>query len=251
MAAGLGFKDFTTGEVLTAADVDGYLMQGIWVFASATARDAAVTSPQEGNFAYLKDTNVTTYYTGSAWANVDTTGMTNPMTTTGDTIYSSSGSTPARLGIGTTGQVLTVSGGLPSWQTPTGGGTVVKVQFASATAEVTSSSATYIDTGLTVSITPTSASSKVLILGMIYFGHNTDTDVGLRLLRGATDLNSKKIAGNASASGAFSYVYLDSPATTSALTYKFQFNRLAGAGTAYFNLNGDAYSSILAMEIGA
>lgn len=122
MAAGLGFKDFTTGEVLTAADVDGYLMQGVWVFASATARDAAVTSPQEGNFAYLKDTNVTTYYTGSAWANLDTTGMTNPMTTTGDIIYSSSGSTPARLGIGSTGNVLTVAGGVPSWAAPAAGG---------------------------------------------------------------------------------------------------------------------------------
>lgn len=48
-------------------------------------------------------------------------GMTNPMTTTGDTIYSSSGSTPARLGIGTTGQVLTVSGGVPTWATAGGG----------------------------------------------------------------------------------------------------------------------------------
>jgi hypothetical protein len=122
MAAGLGFKDFVTGEVLTSADVDGYLMQGVWVFASAAARDAAVTSPQEGNFAYLKDTNVTTYYTGSAWANLDTTGMTNPMTTTGDTIYSSSGSTPARLGIGSTGNVLTVAGGVPTWAAPAGGG---------------------------------------------------------------------------------------------------------------------------------
>jgi len=120
MAAGLGFKDFVTGEVLTAADVDGYLMQGVWVFASAAARDAAVTSPQEGNFAYLKDTNVTTYYTGSAWANLDTTGMTNPMTTTGDTIYSSSGSTPARLGIGTANQQLRVNSGAtaPEWFTP-------------------------------------------------------------------------------------------------------------------------------------
>jgi hypothetical protein len=45
----------------------------------------------------------------------DSAGMTNPMTTTGDTIYSSSGSTPARLGIGSTGQVLTVSGGVPTW----------------------------------------------------------------------------------------------------------------------------------------
>lgn len=122
MAAGLGFKTFAVGEVLTAADTNGYLMQGVLVFASAAARDAAITSPQEGQFAYLKDTNVTTYYTGSAWANLDTTGMVNPMTTTGDTIYSSSGSTPARLGIGSTGQVLTVSGGVPSWATPSGGG---------------------------------------------------------------------------------------------------------------------------------
>jgi hypothetical protein len=138
MAAGLGFKDFTTGEVLTAADVDGYLMQGVWVFASAAARDAAVTSPQEGNFAYLKDTNVTTYYTGSAWANLDTTGMTNPMTTTGDTIYSSSGSTPARLGIGSAGQVLTVASGVPSWATPSGGGSgltlIDEVSFTSSNA---------------------------------------------------------------------------------------------------------------------
>ena len=42
------------------------------------------------------------------------------LTTTGDTIYASATSTPARLGIGTSGQVLTVSGGVPSWATPTG-----------------------------------------------------------------------------------------------------------------------------------
>jgi len=52
----------------------------------------------------------------------DAAGMTNPMTTTGDSIYSSSGSTPARLGIGSAGQVLTVASGLPSWATPTSGG---------------------------------------------------------------------------------------------------------------------------------
>lgn len=135
MAAGLGFKDFVTGEVLTASDVDGYLMQGVWVFASAAARDSAVTSPQEGNFAYLKDTNVTTYYTGSAWANLDTTGMTNPMTTTGDTIYSSSGSTPARLGIGTAGQVLQVNSGAtaPEWATPAGGGGMTLINSGGTT----------------------------------------------------------------------------------------------------------------------
>jgi hypothetical protein len=70
MAAGLGFKDFVTGEVLTAADVDGYLMQGVWVFADAAARTAAVTSPQEGNMSFLKDTNSTEYYSGSSWVAV-------------------------------------------------------------------------------------------------------------------------------------------------------------------------------------
>jgi len=67
MAAGLGFKTFTSGEVLTAADTNGYLMQGILVFASASARNAAITSPQEGQYCYLKDTNSTEYYDGAAW----------------------------------------------------------------------------------------------------------------------------------------------------------------------------------------
>jgi hypothetical protein len=67
MAAGLGFKTFNTGDVLSSGDTNGYLMQGIWVFANAAARTAAVTSPQEGNYSYLKDTNSTEYYTGSAW----------------------------------------------------------------------------------------------------------------------------------------------------------------------------------------
>jgi hypothetical protein len=52
----------------------------------------------------------------------DAAGMTNPMTTTADIIYSSSGSTPARLGIGSNADVLTVAGGVPTWAAPAGGG---------------------------------------------------------------------------------------------------------------------------------
>jgi hypothetical protein len=168
MAAGLGFKDFTTGEVLTAADVDGYLMQGVWVFASATARDAAVTSPQEGNFAYLKDTNVTTYYTGSAWANLDTTGMTNPMTTTGDTIYSSSGSTPARLGIGSTGDVLTVAAGVPSWAAPAGGASGLSLVKRASFSSVANTGTTFDD------VFTTTYKSYLVIIETINSGNNTD-----------------------------------------------------------------------------
>jgi hypothetical protein len=70
MAAPLGFKTFATGDVLTAADTNGYLMQGVWVFADAAARTAAVTSPEEGNMSFLKDTNSTEYYDGAAWVAV-------------------------------------------------------------------------------------------------------------------------------------------------------------------------------------
>jgi hypothetical protein len=269
MAAGLGFKDFVTGEVLTAADVDGYLMQGVWVFASAAARDAAVTSPQEGNFAYLKDTNVTTYYTGSAWANLDTTGMTNPMTTTGDTIYSSSGSTPARLGIGTAGQVLQVNSGAtaPEWATPSGGGgKVLQVVQATTSTQTNVASTTMTDSTLTVTITPTSATSKVLILvsQMLQISRNTTIAKGAwRLMRGATSI----FDGDGSASRAFLITqttseayfagyyalnYLDSPATTSATTYKTQIKvqDTANGGQIIAQETG-CLSSIIALEIGA
>jgi len=173
MAAGLGFKTFTSGDVLTAADVNGYLMQGVGVFTDAANRDAEITSPQEGQFAYLKDTNVTTYYTGSAWANLDTTGMTNPMTTTGDTIYSSSGSTPARLGIGTTGQVLTVSGGIPSWATASSGGMTLLSTTTLSGSSVTIGSipATYNDLQLIITaFTPPSQHYQAIDL---YTGSNS------------------------------------------------------------------------------
>ena len=152
MAAGLGFKTFTTGEVLTSADVNGYLMQGVLVFASEAARDAAITSPQEGQFAYTKDNNSLWYYTGSAWAASGATGdiegvtagvdisgggtsgtvtITNDMATTitasGDIVVGTGSGTYDNLPIGSTGQVLTadttVSPYKVKWATPASGST--------------------------------------------------------------------------------------------------------------------------------
>jgi hypothetical protein len=264
MAAGLGFKDFATGEVLTAADVDGYLMQGVWVFASAAARDAAVTSPQEGNFAYLKDTNVTTYYTGSAWANLDTTGMTNPMTTTGDTIYSSSGSTPARLGIGSTGNVLTVSGGVPVWAAPAGGGKLLQVVQGTTTTATTINTSTYTDTTLTATITPTLATSKILVLTsqIVYLYRTTaKAQAGVRLVRGATVIGNYASTISASMINAalapsgetelttwVNLNYLDNPATTSATTYKTQ---MASATNQLGAQQDGITATITLLEIGA
>jgi hypothetical protein len=242
-------------------------MQGVWVFASAAARDAAVTSPQEGNFAYLKDTNVTTYYTGSAWANLDTTGMTNPMTTTGDIIYSSSGSTPARLGIGSTGNVLTVSGGVPAWSAPAGGGKVLQVVQATSSTATTVASTTMTDSGLSVTITPSLSSSKVLILvsqGLL-LARNSDRALGgWRLMRGATEIlngndgffilaNLGGAAYQTSMQAYFALNYLDTPSTTSATTYKTQIKVNTTADSAKIHGQGEngVTSSIIALEIGA
>ena len=61
--AGAGFKLFADGNVLLASEVNEYMMQQqIMVFADAAARDAAITSPSEGMFAFLKDTDKLTVY---------------------------------------------------------------------------------------------------------------------------------------------------------------------------------------------
>jgi len=66
--AGAGYKTFAAGDVLLAAEVQTYLMdQSIPVFASSTARDAAITSPTEGQHVFLKDTDAFQVYSGSAW----------------------------------------------------------------------------------------------------------------------------------------------------------------------------------------
>jgi hypothetical protein len=67
--AGLGYKDFTVGQVLTSAEVDGYLMQQtVMKFADASARTTALTGVlAEGMMSYLADTNAVEKYDGSAW----------------------------------------------------------------------------------------------------------------------------------------------------------------------------------------
>jgi len=268
MAAGLGFKDFTTGEVLTAADVDGYLMQGIWVFANATARDAAVTSPQEGNACYLKDTDVIQVYTGSAWA---AQSASNPISANivdakGDLIAGTAADTVARLAVGANNTVLTADSSTATglkWAAAAGGGKVLQVVNATYSTITSTTSTSFVDTDLTASITPTLNTSKILILvnQVIYIeNNNTTNDVwaGHKLVRGATDIwettNAPALyqpSGTGLQIGALmSLAYYDSPATTSSTTYKTQFRVRANSLTAKAQA-GNTPSSITLLEIGA
>ena len=79
--AGAGFKVYATGDLITATEFNTFLQeQVIMVFDDSTARDSAISSPSEGMFAYLKDTNALVFYNGSSWASFigegDITGVT-------------------------------------------------------------------------------------------------------------------------------------------------------------------------------
>jgi hypothetical protein len=67
--AGTGFKTFVDLDILTAAEVNGFLMsQAVMVFDDATDRSTQLGANEaEGMVAYLKDTNQLEKYTGAAW----------------------------------------------------------------------------------------------------------------------------------------------------------------------------------------
>ena len=102
--------------------------------ATISTSSVLALSQYDGGSLYFTATGAAIYF---AWDAADSTGMANPMTTTGDTIYSSSGTTPARLGIGSTGQVLTVAAGLPSWATAASGGGFDLITTVDASAATT------------------------------------------------------------------------------------------------------------------
>ena len=187
----------------------------------------------------------------------------------GDLIVATAADTPARLAVGTNGQVLkadsTTATGL-AWGTDNG--KVLQVVQATTSSAVVISSTTYTDTGVSASITPASTSNKVLVLISQQFQIQSDQSsgfgAGTKLLRGSTtilDNSSSSIgvfmleAGNSGNGrigkrGYYTQAYLDSPSTTSSTTYKLQAACNTTAGSSFFQSQGNAcVSSIILMEI--
>jgi hypothetical protein len=202
---------------------------------------------------------------GTTGAVTITNDMATTITTNGDLIYGTGSGTYTRRGIGTTGQVLTVAGGVPTWSTPAGGGgKVLQVVNANTSTFTANSTDTYADvSGLTASITPSSATSKILVLvsanGLYKSAAHADNAVRLRLVRGATEiLLIESIAGwtNSTVANttASSTSYLDSPNTTSSTTYKVQIANYRNGASVGINLELGSVlpnSTITLLEIGA
>ncbi len=194
-------------------------------------------------------------------SSIDTTTKNlNPQTTTGALAYrSATANVNTALPIGTTGQVLTVASGVPSWAAPAAGGKVLQVVYANYATQTSNSTSTYADTGLTASITPSSASSKVLVLVTVFAAKsdaNSLNRIAMNLVRGSTQvIEWLDDYGFFTATamrfyGTFSFNYLDSPSSTSSLAYKVQFKNIANVAAVEAQA-GNVDSSMTLIEIGA
>jgi len=218
---------FTAGQVLTAAQVT-QINTGIPVFATSTERDAAFGGTgektlAEGQMAYLEDTNATQYYDGSSWAAVSR-------------------------------------------------GKILQLLSTTKTDTFSTTSTSYVDvTGLSVSITPTATNSNILVISDISLNPDNNYECFYQLVRDSTPIGggtavslrpsgfgsffTRDLYGTVKSSGTF----LDSPASTSALTYKVQLAVRSG-GTTRVNTtatdvdavyNARTSSTITVMEVSA
>jgi hypothetical protein len=203
-----------------------------------------------------------------AWvAQDDANALQNTqLTAKGALISAVSAGTPVTLTVGSNNQVLTADSTTASglkWATPAagGGGKVLQVIMGTYGTAISSSTATYVDTNLTATITPSASTSKVLVL-VTHTGLRKTTGSYanwplIALLRAGTiitKLSTAEYVGEAAEIlkiGTFSTAYLDSPATTSATIYKTQFQNPANAASVTINQNSDNTSTIILMEIGA
>ena len=201
--------------------------------------------------------------TAPEWA---ATADQTPLTTKGDLFTFST--VDARLGVGANGTLLTADSSEATglkWVAPAGGGKVLQVVSATTTTQTVLATTTSTDTGITATITPSSATSKILIIMSIAVKYDmasaNDLQARGKVFRAATtiaDYGNEFYSGKQNTSGGFMradsnhYSFLDNPSTTSATTYKLQssVNDTSSSRQVVYQPNS-APSTITLLEIGA
>jgi hypothetical protein len=168
--------------------------------------------------------------------------------------YDTSGN-PTTVPVGTSAQVLTSNGAgaTPTFQ-DAAGGKVLQVVGSSKETTTSVSSTSFISSGLYATITPSSTSSKILILitGTVGINATGNAPYGT-IYRGSTNLSTTGDGGffhryPNTGTGIIAINYLDSPSTTSATTYALYVKQVNGGSATWFN---GGKGAITLMEIGA
>ena len=185
--------------------------------------------------------------TAPEWSS-DNAGMTNPMTTTGDTIYSSSGSTPARLAIGSTGNVLTVAGGVPTWASIPSSSPASATNTVSSYQTTTSTSFTDLSTsGPAVTVTTGTKALVILTAYIATDGGSAAADMTYAV-SGATTIAANDAVALSSSPAIFrgSAVNLVTGLTAGSNTFTAKYRKQGGSGSGAF-----ANREIIVIDLGS
>ena len=157
-------------------------------------------------------------------------------------------SLPAAVATGDTGTAAQFNGLRGAFR-------ILQVVQATTVSQTASTSGTYANTALVASITPQSNTSKIyaMVSGSC-FSSSAATTLSLRLVRDTGSITVLQIADTVSSAGSiacgYNFSFLDSPATTSSISYRTQLARSAGAGVAYDEINGST-TTLTLFEVSA
>lgn len=253
--AGAGFKSWVDGDILTASDVNTYLMQqAVMVFADASARSTAITAPSEGMVTYLTGTDAIEYYDGSSWVGVnDLSAIQNSiMDAKGDLIVATADNTPARLAVGTDGSVLVADSGETAgvkWAAPLAS----DAAFVSTEQSTTSTSYTDLATsGPAVTVT-TGTKALVIVKARLFANDSAQAAYMSTEISGSSSVSAADDYGLVQSSTgtqaprlnvASAHVYTGLTAGSNTFTAKYRSSNASSA--AYFR-----YREIIVIDLGS